>query len=189
MAGKRFWAACSTAVLDIGGEQLRVAWTHAGICAVEPESLGARRAMSRRLRMDLVEARAPSSLRRALVTAARGRNDDFPFDLSWARDFEREVLVAAREIPYGETRSYGWLARSARRPLAIRAAASVMARNPLWLLVPCHRVIYADGRLGPYGSSGQRRKRELLAREGVQLEAPRAGRRKRSSVRPRTNPR
>jgi O-6-methylguanine DNA methyltransferase len=139
--------------------------------------------------MGLVDTKAPSSLRRALMTAARGRNDDFPLDLSWARDFEREVLVAAREIPYGQTRSYSWLARTARRPLAVRAAASVMARNPLWLLVPCHRVIYADGRLGPYGSSGQRRKLELLAREGVHVERPRGRRRKRSSARPRTNPR
>lgn len=189
MAGNRFYPACSTAVLDIAGQRLRVAWTHAGICAVEQESLGARRAMARRLQMELTDATAPPSLRRALSTAARGRADDFPLDLSWARDFEREVLAAAREIPYGQTRSYSWLARAARRPLAVRAAASVMARNPLWLLVPCHRVIYADGRVGPYGSSGQRRKRELLAREGVHLKAPRAASRKRSSARPRTTPR
>jgi O-6-methylguanine DNA methyltransferase len=175
--------------VDVAGERLRVAWTGAGICAVERESLHARRAISRRLRMELIDTKAPSSLRRALMTAGRGRNDDFPLDLSWARDFEREVLVAAREIPYGQTRSYSWLARTARRPLAVRAAASVMARNPLWLLVPCHRVIYADGRLGPYGSSGQRRKLELLAREGVHVERPRGRGRKRSSARPRTNPR
>jgi O-6-methylguanine DNA methyltransferase len=189
MAGNRFFPSCSTAVVNVAGQRLRVAWTHSGICAVDEESLSTRRAMVRRLQMDLIDAAAPSSLRRALATAAQGRPDDFPLDLSWARDFEREVLAAAREIPYGQTRSYSWLARAARRPLAIRAAASVMARNPLWLLVPCHRVIYANGHLGPYGSSGQRRKRELLAREGVYLKAPHAGRRKRSSARPRTNPR
>lgn len=180
MAGSSFRASCNTAVLTAAGERLRVAWTHAGICAVERESLSAKRSMERRLKMNLIEAKAPASLRRALETAARGTSDDFPLDLSWARDFEREVLVAAREIPYGETRSYSWLAREARRPLAVRAAATAMARNPLWLLIPCHRVIYADGRLGPYGSSGQARKRELLQREGVVLDVQASGRKHKS---------
>ncbi len=189
MADSRFRAACGTAVMEIAGDRLRVAWTHAGICAVTRESLSANRDLRRRLRMNLIEERPPGAIRKALQRAARGRNDDFPLDLSWARDFEREVLVAAREIPYGQTRSYGWLARAARRPLAVRAAASVMARNPLWLLIPCHRVIYADGRLGPYGSSGATRKLELLAREGVHLKLPRTRGSKRSSERPRTNPR
>jgi len=186
MAGRRFRPTCSTAVVAASGERLRVAWTHAGICAVETETFSARRDIQRRIKMDLVEAKAPSALRRALATAARGRDDDFPLDLSWAREFEREVLSAAREIPYGQTRSYAWLARAARRPLAVRAAASVMARNPLWLLVPCHRVIYADGRVGPYGSAGPARKRELLAREGVQLGSLHRAVKKRSSKRPRT---
>ena len=135
--------------------------------------------------MTLVDAKVPPPLRGALAAAAVGTGDDFPLDLSWARDFERDVLVAAREIPYGETRSYSWLARQARRPLAVRAAATVMARNPLWLIIPCHRVVYADGRLGPYGSSGQARKRQLLEREGVKLDSPRRCARKRSSKRSR----
>ena len=187
MAGRGFRASANTAVLAAGGERLRIAWTHAGLCAVEEESLPTRRALERRLKMTLVEAKAPLALRRALAAAARGKGDDFPLDLSWARDFEREVLMVARDIPYGETRSYSWLARQARRPLAVRAAATAMARNPLWLVIPCHRVIYADGRLGPYGSSGQTRKRELLAREGVRLAPVRGRGRKRSSAQPRTS--
>ncbi len=179
MAGKAFRASCSTAVISIAGKRLRAAWTHAGLCAVEEESLSAKRDLERRLKMTLVEAKPPQALRRALAAAAKGRGDDFPLDLSWARDFEREVLVVARDIPYGETRSYAWLARQARRPLAVRAAATVMARNPLWLVIPCHRVIYADGRLGPYGSSGPSRKRELLRREGV-VPAPKRSAGKRS---------
>ena len=188
MAADRFWRACSTSVVDLAGHRVRVAWTHAGICAVQPESLRTKRDMSKRLHMELLDAPVPSPLRRALAAAEKGRADDFPLDLSWARDFER-VWAYLQKIPRGETRSYSWLARAARRPLAVRAAASVMANNPLWLLVPCHRVIYADGRLGPYGTCGQRRKRDLLAREGVRLTTPRAGSRKRSSVRPRTIPR
>lgn len=173
-------------MVRIDGQQLRVAWTNGGICAVREESLSSKRALERRLGMTLRDAKAPTALRRALIAAAKGKGDDFPLDLSWARDFEQCVLVAARAIPYGQTRSYGWLAREARRPLAVRAAASVMARNPLWLLIPCHRVIYADGRLGPYGSSGQKRKRELLEREGVTLKPPRSVASKRSSTQSRT---
>jgi len=72
-------------------------------------------------------------------------------------------------LPRGQTRPYSWLAREARRPLAVRAAASAIAKNPLWLLVPCHRVIAANGTIGSYGPSGVARKRELLKREGVVL--------------------
>jgi len=185
-AQRRFQPEASTAVVSVAGQRLRAAWTNSGICAVEEESLATKRALERRLRITLIDAKVPAAMRRALAMAARGKGDDFPLDLSWARDFERDVLVAAREIPYGETRSYSWLARQARRPLAVRAAATVMARNPLWLIIPCHRVVYADGRLGPYGSSGQARKRELLEREGVKLESPRRAARKRSSRQPRT---
>lgn len=183
-----FRASCNTAVLTIGKERLRVAWTHAGIAAVDRESLGAKSALARRLKMQLVEARPPSALRDFLSLAAKGRGEEAPIDLAWARDFERDVLEAARRIPWGETRSYSWLAREARRPLAVRAAASSMARNPLWLLVPCHRVIYADGRLGPYGNGavGQAKKRALLEREGVKLATLNRGAEKRSLGRART---
>ncbi len=184
----RFQATCSTAVVSVSGQRLRIAWTNAGIAAVDDESLSTKRRLERRLKMRLVEERPPAPLREVLTSAARGKSEDAPIDLSWARDFERDVLAAAREIPFGETRSYGWLAREARRPLAVRAAASVMARNPLWLLVPCHRVIYADGRLGPYGNgaAGQARKRWLLEREGVKPREQRRAARKRSSKTSRT---
>jgi methylated-DNA-[protein]-cysteine S-methyltransferase len=76
---------------------------------------------------------------------------------------------AARELvalPYGEVVSYGELASLAGRPRAARAAGSFCARNPLGLLIPCHRVISGDGSSGPYGSYGVAYKRRLLALEG-----------------------
>lgn len=171
-----FRPSCSTAVATVDGQRLRVAWTNAGIAFIGRETLGARASIERRMRMDLREAALPRALLDMLrETAAGGGSDGVPLDISWAKDFEREVLHAARQIPSGETRPYNWLARAARRPLAIRAAASIMARNPLWLLVPCHRVIYADGTLGPYGPSGAQRKRALLKREGVELRTHAAG--------------
>lgn len=180
-----FRPSCKTALVDVAGERLRVAWTGSGIAAVRRETLQTRRGLEHRLKMTLVDASPPKVVREFLVAAARGKGEDAPLDLTWAADFERDVLEAARRIPYGETRSYSWLAREARRPLAVRAAASAMARNPLWLLIPCHRVVYADGRIGPYGggAAGLAHKRALLAREGVTLE--RRGE-KRSPARART---
>jgi O-6-methylguanine DNA methyltransferase len=191
MRQTRFQASCKTAVLSVAGELLRVAWTNSGIAAVERETLQAKRALERRTKMKLEVAPPPRVLCQFLNLAAKGKADDAPVDLAWTRDFERDVLEAARRIPYGETRSYSWLAREARRPLAVRAAASVMARNPLWLLVPCHRVVYADGTLGPYGNGavGQARKRALLEREGVRLERPARSFQKRSQRRTRSNKR
>jgi O-6-methylguanine DNA methyltransferase len=183
-----FRPVAKTAVVAVAGERLRVVWTSSGIAAVEREGMRARRDLEKRLKMTLVDDKPQRVIREFLALAAKGRAGDAPLDLSWARDFERDVLVAARRIPFGETRSYSWLAREARRPLAVRAAASAMARNPLWLLIPCHRVIYADGRLGPYGNGavGQARKRALLAREGVSLQPPKAAAEKRSRTQART---
>jgi O-6-methylguanine DNA methyltransferase len=81
-----------------------------------------------------------------------------PFTASIGR-----ALVA---LPYGEVVSYGELASLAGRPRAARAAGSFCARNPLGLLIPCHRVISGDGSSGPYGSYGVAYKRRLLALEG-----------------------
>jgi O-6-methylguanine DNA methyltransferase len=80
--------------------------------------------------------------------------------------FQERVWAALREIPYGETRSYGELARSLGDPAAVRAVAQANGRNRIAILVPCHRVIGADGGLGGYGG-GLWRKRRLLEIEGA----------------------
>lgn len=82
--------------------------------------------------------------------------------------FERAVWQAEEAIPYGETRSYGEIARAIGRPGAARAVGSATGRNPLPLVVPCHRVLAADG-LGGFGG-GLALKRRLLALEGVALD-------------------
>jgi methylated-DNA-[protein]-cysteine S-methyltransferase len=157
-------ASASSGVVDIGAERLRVVWTSLGVAFVDQEELGIKPRIEKRLKMQLVEKPVPAIIKRGLARAARRPGeDDLPIDLTWARDFERDVLLAAREIPWGETRPYSWLARAARRPLAIRAAASVIARDPLWHLVPWHRIIYNDGTITRPG--GPKRKEELLARE------------------------
>ena len=72
-----------------------------------------------------------------------------------------------RGVGWGETVSYGELAEMAGRPRAARFVGNVMARNPIPILIPCHRVVAAGGRLGGYGASGTDTKRWLLALEGV----------------------
>jgi methylated-DNA-[protein]-cysteine S-methyltransferase len=89
-------------------------------------------------------------------------------DLSRLTPFQRTVLRACRRIPYGRTASYADLARAAGRPAAARAVGGVMARNPVPLLIPCHRVVRRDGALGGFSSpQGINQKRRMLALEGL----------------------
>lgn len=99
-----------------------------------------------------------------------------PIDLSDRPPWDQAVLAAVREIPRGEVRSYGDIARAVDRPGAARAVGGAVGRNPVALLVPCHRVVAGDGTLGGYGGGwwGDRErlldvKADLLAAEGVHL--------------------
>jgi len=99
---------------------------------------------------------------------ARGEPVAFPdaLDFSAATPFQRAVWLATREIPYGQTRSYGWLAARAGRPRAARAVGQAMAANPWPIIVPCHRVVSSNGRLAGYGG-GLAMKEQLLRLEGA----------------------
>jgi methylated-DNA-[protein]-cysteine S-methyltransferase len=106
--------------------------------------------------------------------------DGLPVDIDDRPAWDRLVLGAVRAIPRGETVSYGEVARRIGRPGAARAVGGAVGRNPVGLLIPCHRVIAADGSLGGYGVAafGGRTaalavKRELLALEGVVKPTPR----------------
>ncbi len=83
--------------------------------------------------------------------------------------FQREVWAALREIPAGQTWSYADLARHIGRPKAVRAVGLANGANPIGIVVPCHRVIGADGSLTGYGG-GVERKRWLLQHEGAALK-------------------
>jgi methylated-DNA-[protein]-cysteine S-methyltransferase len=89
---------------------------------------------------------------------------DFPLDLRWATPFQRRVLLVVAALPRGHTASYGEIAARAGSPGAARAVGQAMARNPLPLIIPCHRVVAADGSLGGFGG-GRALKRKLLAHE------------------------
>lgn len=95
-----------------------------------------------------------------------GHRVDFPdkLDLSGATPFQREVWHSARLIPYGQTRSYSWLAAQVGNPGAARAAGQALGRNPLPIIIPCHRVLASNGGLGGF-SGGLEMKKYLLCLE------------------------
>jgi O-6-methylguanine DNA methyltransferase len=95
--------------------------------------------------------------------------DEIPIDLSAQPPFRRKVLEACRRIPYGKTLSYAGLAAKAGKPAAVRAAGSAMSHNPLPILIPCHRVVRSDGRVGGFSAPGGISLKERL------LEMERAG--------------
>jgi methylated-DNA-[protein]-cysteine S-methyltransferase len=89
------------------------------------------------------------------------------FDLRSVTEFERAVLLKALEIPRGEVRTYGWVAAQIGHPLAVRAVGSALRKNPVPVLIPCHRVVRSDGHIGEYALGGSDAKRQILAAEGV----------------------
>ncbi len=97
----------------------------------------------------------------AAYLAGTSRGMAVPADAGWASPFDREVWEAVRAIPYGETASYGEIAARVGRPRAARAVGSALARCPLSPLVPCHRVIRADGDIGGWGADLETKRRLL----------------------------
>ncbi|MBF0486181.1 MAG: MGMT family protein [Candidatus Omnitrophica bacterium] len=79
--------------------------------------------------------------------------------------FEWAVLKATLDIPFGETRTYAWVAKRIGKPRAVRAVGSALRKNPYPLIIPCHRVIKSDGSLGRYAGKDTGRKKELIELE------------------------
>ena len=101
-----------------------------------------------------------------LAAALTGEKAEVPLDLSGTTPFQERVLGVVKNIPRGEVRSYAWVAREAGSPKASRAVGTVMANNPVPLVVPCHRVVRNDGTTGNY-AFGADEKVGLLEGEGV----------------------
>jgi methylated-DNA-[protein]-cysteine S-methyltransferase len=175
-------------VIDGPDGPLHVAATARGVVAVE--QLTTDEAFSDSLRRrgkGPVEAAADvrrNDPRRARLDAGIAALESFvdgraarrrpPLDLDDRPDWDRRVLTAVSEIPWGRTASYGDIARRVGVPRAARAVGGAVGRNPISLLIPCHRVIASDGTIGGYGSDGwgsvEERlalKRFLLLREGI----------------------
>ena len=100
----------------------------------------------------------------------RGKPVDFRdrLDLSAGTEFQKKVWSSCRSIPYGQTRSYGWIAARIGQPGASRAVGNALSKNPIPIIIPCHRVLVADGGIGGF-SGGLEVKRQLLKLEGIDV--------------------
>src|SRR5262245_41920542 len=157
-----------------------VAWTDRGLTCVQlPEA--DRGATLSRLRRDR-EQPATDGLQPAMEQAIgcikshlAGEQVDFAgvaLDLTGVGAFHRKIYDAARRIGWGQTATYGELARQAGAPGAARAVGQAPGRNPLPLIVPCHRILAAGGKVGGFSAfGGPGTKQRLLALEGVHLGA------------------
>jgi methylated-DNA-[protein]-cysteine S-methyltransferase len=129
-------------------------------------------AYQKRLGIRPQQGQIPERFKRAVVAAAAGRAyTPVPIDISGISEFQVKVLKALQKVPRGGVRTYAWLAREAGCPGAARAVGSTMARNPVPVLIPCHRVVPSSGGVGNYGL-GKSLKRELLLSEGVAVDQP-----------------
>jgi methylated-DNA-[protein]-cysteine S-methyltransferase len=152
---------------------LLVAATERGLCRIaydaDPERELDRLASTFGLRV-LRSKRPVDPARRQLDEYFEGKRQQFdlPVDLKLQADFNRRVLSELARVPYGEVVTYGELAARAARPRAARAVGTVMNRNPLPIVLPCHRVIGANGKLVGY-AGGLERKETLLRLEGALL--------------------
>lgn len=158
--------------LDVLG-QIFVAYTDQGICfltaattsAEQFEAMVERRYGCPVQRDDTRQERFQAALQRWLA----GKAQDVKIDLTRVSPFERQVLEKAREIGRGRVFPYQWLAKEVGKPGASRAIGNVMARNPVPLLIPCHRVVAGSGVIGNYSMGGPAIKRQLLELEGVDV--------------------
>jgi methylated-DNA-[protein]-cysteine S-methyltransferase len=136
----------SCAPLDTPSGRLWVTVSAAGLVAIERGDLPPGGAT-----LD-TRAVAPATQALAAYFAGDRRELDLTLDLAGSSSFDAAVYRAARTIPYGQTVSYGELAIMAGHPGAARAVGGSMARCPFSPVVPCHRVIHADGTIGGWGS-------------------------------------
>jgi methylated-DNA-[protein]-cysteine S-methyltransferase len=160
-------------VVDTPIGDLLVAATPRGLCRIsydtEPERFveGLARSLGARV---LRSPRPVDAVRRQLDEYFERRRETFDLDvdLRLAAGFSRRVLDELARVPYGEVTTYGELAKRAERPRAARAVGTVMNRNPIPIVLPCHRVVGASGSLTGYGG-GLDRKEALLRLEGALL--------------------
>jgi methylated-DNA-[protein]-cysteine S-methyltransferase len=175
-------AAAAEGLLDVAYDlidtpvgQLLVAVTDHGVCEIsyDPEPEREEEQLARAFGVRVLRSAKPTDeARRQLDEYFAGKRTDFelPLDLRQARDFGRAVLDELARVPYGELTTYGTLAARAGRPRAARAVGTVMNRNPVPIVLPCHRVVGSTGLLVGY-AGGLDRKRTLLELEGSLLKA------------------
>jgi methylated-DNA-[protein]-cysteine S-methyltransferase len=173
-------AAASEGLLDVGFDvmespvgALLLAVTPRGVCRIsydaDPDAQAERLARAYGSRV-LRAPRAVDDVKRELDEYFQGRREafDLSIDLAGAAEFTRDVLHELARVPFGEVTTYGHLAQLVGRPRAARAVGTVMNRNPIPIVLPCHRVVGSTGSLVGY-AGGLDRKEQLLRLEGARL--------------------
>ncbi|HEY5889973.1 MAG TPA: methylated-DNA--[protein]-cysteine S-methyltransferase [Acidimicrobiia bacterium] len=146
-----------------------VAFNPAGVSAVTLAEEDYATYFGQRFARRLIRAQAPKNWAHLIPQRIEaGSPGQLPVDLRSVTAFQSQVLLEAAAIPRGEVRPYGWLARQVGKPGAARAVGSTMARNPVPLIIPCHRVVRSDGHIGAYSLGGPHQKWELLTHEGAE---------------------
>jgi len=147
-----------------------VAWNRLGVSAAARSASAAE--FEEWFRKDvgrpLQAASPPADLAEKVQDELNGKHR-MRFDLRGLTPFEQAVLRKTRQIPRGEVRPYGWVAREIGRPAAVRAVGTALAHNPIPYFIPCHRVVRTDGQIGNYGGGGPEAKKAILTLEGVRL--------------------
>jgi methylated-DNA-[protein]-cysteine S-methyltransferase len=161
----------SYTVFSVAAGHVGVLGTKAGLQRVtlpQPTEAVVRKLLGIDDRRDILSTSLYADLADRLQAYYRGHRVDFQdtLDLAAATAFQRSVWQATRPIPYGETRSYGWVAGQIGQPGALRAVGQALGRNPLPVIIPCHRVVGSNGEMGGF-SGGLEMKRFLL-----RLESP-----------------
>ncbi|MBI5029410.1 MAG: methylated-DNA--[protein]-cysteine S-methyltransferase [Chloroflexi bacterium] len=150
-----------------------VAFNERGIVALKLPR-GSRAESMSSLKSEFVDAeilaQPPDKILREITEYVEGRRRTFDLKLDWSslKPFQRAVLEAANKIPFGETRSYAWIAQQIGNPRASRAVGQALGANPIPIILPCHRIIASNGSLGGYGG-GLPLKVKLLKLEGAIL--------------------
>ncbi len=151
--------------------EVAVTFNVEGVSSVDLADEAFAERFSERFGRALFRAEAPTAWERYIPAAIEaGKPGKLPVDLRSVTRFQEAVLRVAASIPRGEVRPYAWLAHEVARPGAVRAVGSTMARNPVPLIIPCHRVVRSDGRIGAYSLGGPHNKHELLTHEGLEPE-------------------
>ena len=163
-------AADSYAVFDTVLGEVYVAWNRLGVSAAMRSKTAAE--FEQWFRSDigrpLVRVEPPAELAAKIEDQLDGKRR-MRFDLRGLTPFSQAVLHKTMQIPRGQVRPYGWVAREIGHPAAVRAVGTALANNPIPYFIPCHRVVRSDGVIGNYGGGGPEANKNILSLEGVQL--------------------
>ena len=167
-------------IIKVGKEEIGLVWGYVGkkpqleyISLPNPKAKLAARIIKDFPEIDKIQRKIPGGIDDRIAKLYFGKKENVDIsllNLSKLTDFSINVLKQTCKIPRGKVATYSGIAAKIGAPLAARAVGTALANNPFPLVIPCHRVVRADGTLGGFGG-GSNMKRELLVKEGVAFDS------------------